>query len=94
MSTAGVRWEPSLPETQQYNEGDHIDFAAFAAGTKSTVFTNAPPGVFFYGDKGIPKGYANGSYDDFAPRIGLAWDPTRPRQREHSQFLRDLLRSA
>lgn len=73
---AGVRWEPSLPETQQYNEGDHIDFNAFAAGTKSTVFTNAPPGVFFYGDKGIPKGYANGSYDDFAPRIGLAWDPT------------------
>jgi hypothetical protein len=73
---AGVRWEPSLPETQQYNEGDHIDFPSFAAGTKSTVFTNAPPGVFFYGDKGIPKGYANGSYDDFAPRIGLAWDPS------------------
>jgi hypothetical protein len=72
----GVRWEPSLPETQQYNEGDHIDFNAFAAGTKSTVFTSAPPGVFFCGDKGIPKGYANGSYDDFAPRIGLAWDPT------------------
>lgn len=72
----GVRWEPSLPETQQYNEGDHIDFNAFAAGTRSTVFTNAPPGVFFYGDKGIPKAYAHGSYDDFAPRIGLAWDPT------------------
>jgi len=72
----GVRWEPSLPETQQYNEGDHIDFPSFQAGTVSTVFTNAPPGVFFYGDKGIPKGYANGSYDDFAPRIGLAWDPT------------------
>ena len=53
---AGVRWEPSLPETQQYNEGDHIDFGAFAAGTKSGVFTSAPPGVFFYGDKGIPKG--------------------------------------
>src|ERR1017187_2763849 len=72
----GVRWEPSLPETQQYNEGDHIDFAAFQAGTVSAVFPKAPPGVFFYGDKGIPKGYANGSYDDFAPRIGLAWDPT------------------
>ena len=72
----GVRWEPNLPETQQYNEGNHIDFPSFAAGTVSTVFTNAPPGVFFYGDKGIPKGYANGSYVDFAPRIGLAWDPT------------------
>lgn len=72
----GVRWEPSLPETQQYNEGDHIDFGAFQAGTVSQVFPNAPPGVFFYGDKGIPKGYANGSYDDFAPRVGFAWDPT------------------
>jgi hypothetical protein len=72
----GVRWEPSLPETQQYNEGDHIDIPAFTAGTVSTVYTNAPPGVFFYGDKGIPKGYANGSYDDFAPRLGFAWDPT------------------
>ncbi len=72
----GVRWEPSLPETQQYNEGDHIDIPSFTSGTVSTVFPNAPPGVFFYGDKGIPKGYANGSYDDFAPRIGLAWDPT------------------
>ena len=72
---AGVRWEPSLPETQQYNLGDHIDLAAFKAGTRSTVFSNAPPGVFFYGDKGIPKAYANGSYNDFAPRIGFAWDP-------------------
>ena len=73
---AGVRWEPSLPETQQYNLGDHFDQAAFTAGTKSTVFTNAPPGLFYYGDKGIPKAYANGSYDDFAPRVGFAWDPS------------------
>jgi hypothetical protein len=73
---AGVRWEPSLPETQEYNMGNHIDLAAFKAGTKTTVFTNAPTGIFFYGDKGIPKAYANGSYKDFAPRLGFAWDPT------------------
>jgi hypothetical protein len=73
---AGIRWEPSLPETQQYNEGDHFDMAGFRNGITSKVFTNAPPGVFFYGDPGIPKGYAKGSYDDFAPRIGIAWDPT------------------
>jgi hypothetical protein len=72
---AGIRWEPSLPETQQYNEGDHIDFGAFAAGVRSSVFVNAPPGVFFYGDEGIPKGYARGSYNDYAPRVGFAWTP-------------------
>jgi hypothetical protein len=83
---AGVRWEPSLPETQQYNEGDHIDFNAFAAGTTSKVFTNAPPGVFFYGDKGIPKGYANGSYDDFAPRVGFAWAPGQGKQSIRSSY--------
>jgi len=72
---AGIRWEPLLPETQQYNEGDHIDFGAFAAGVRSSVFVNAPAGVFFYGDQGIPKGYARGSYNDYAPRIGFAWTP-------------------
>ena len=73
---AGLRWEPSLPEVNQYNEGSSFSVPAFTAGTKSTVFANAPPGLFFYGDQGIPKAYANGSYIDFAPRVGLAWDPT------------------
>jgi hypothetical protein len=30
----------------------------------------------FYGDPGIPKAYANSTWDSFAPRFGLAWDPT------------------
>ncbi|MGD0797321.1 MAG: TonB-dependent receptor [Acidobacteriaceae bacterium] len=71
----GVRWEPSLPEIDKYRAGDHFSLADYTAGVYTTVFANAPPGMLFYGDPGIPKGYANGSYDDFAPRIGLAWDP-------------------
>jgi hypothetical protein len=71
----GVRWEPSLPETDKYFAGSHFSLPSYTAGTKSVVFNNAPPGLFFYGDNGIPKGYAHGSYDDFAPRVGLAWDP-------------------
>jgi Carboxypeptidase regulatory-like domain len=73
---AGVRWEPSLPQYDAINQGDHFSLANFTAGVKTNVFTNAPPGLLFYGDKGIPKAFANGSYDDFAPRIGLAFDPT------------------
>jgi hypothetical protein len=50
--------------------------SAFTAGTTTSKFTNAPPGLLFYGDPGIPAAYANASYKDFAPRFGVAWDPT------------------
>ena len=73
---AGVRWEPSLPEYDHIGQGSSFTVANFAAGVKTSVFTNAPPGLLFYGDPGIPKAYAHGSYDDFAPRIGFAFDPT------------------
>ena len=73
---AGVRWEPSLPEHDVIGVGNSFSLSNFLSGAKTTVFTNAPPGLLFYGDPGIPKAFANGSYDDFAPRIGFAWDPT------------------
>lgn len=72
----GVRWEPSLPEHDILGRGGHFSMADFLAGRKSTVYPNAPAGLLFYGDHGIPKSYANGSWADFAPRLGLAWDPT------------------
>ena len=71
----GVRWEPSLPEHDIHNRGVNFSLARFIAGQKSSVFTNAPPGLLFYGDQGISPALTNGSYLDFAPRIGAAWDP-------------------
>jgi len=73
---AGVRWEPSTPEHDAAGRGNSFQLPAFIAGTKTNVYQNAPPGLLFYGDPGIPRAYANGSWDDFAPRVGLAWDPT------------------
>jgi hypothetical protein len=73
---AGVRWEPSLPEHDARARGDHFSLADFTAGKRTTVYDNAPPGLSFYGDKDIPKSYANGNYHDFAPRFGVAYDPT------------------
>lgn len=73
---AGLRWEPSLPEYDAGGRGNHFSEPDFVAGTKTTVYTNAPPGLLYRGDPGIPKAYANGSYLGFAPRIGLAWDPS------------------
>jgi hypothetical protein len=72
---AGVRWEPFLPEHDALARGNHFSLPDFTAGNKTSIYNNAPPGLFFYGDKGIPKSYANGNYHDFAPRIGFAFDP-------------------
>jgi len=45
--------------------------ASYVAGARSTRFPNAPQGLVFPGDQGFP--YVD-SYDNFAPRFGLAWD--------------------
>ena len=72
----GVRWEPSLPEHDLLGRGSHFSLEDFRAGRRSTVYTNAPAGLLFHGDAGIPSAYAGGSWIGFAPRVGLAWDPT------------------
>ena len=72
----GVRWEPALPENDIAGRGNHFSLPAFLAGTKTVKYNNAPAGLQFLGDPGIPKAYANSRYLDFAPRFGLAWDPT------------------
>jgi len=72
----GVRWEPSLPEHDEYDRGQHFSLAAFLAGQHSSVYPNAPVGLQFRGDPGIPESYASSNWIGFAPRIGLAWDPS------------------
>jgi hypothetical protein len=71
----GVRWEPYLPGREIENRMNHFDFAGFAAGTPSTVYVNAPAGLFFPGDPGIPKTFTSNRPWDFQPRAGIAWDP-------------------
>ncbi|HJT87411.1 MAG TPA: carboxypeptidase regulatory-like domain-containing protein, partial [Bryobacteraceae bacterium] len=73
----GLRWEPNF-QTQVIN-GDVYDFspAGFLAGRRSTVFPNAPAGVYWPGDPGVPDNSGvNRRFDQFAPRVGLAWDPS------------------
>ncbi len=72
----GVRWEPSLPEYDEAGRGNHFSQSAFQAGTVTSVYAKAPPGLQYHGDPGIPKAYANGNWVGFAPRFGFAWDPT------------------
>jgi hypothetical protein len=72
----GIRWEPSLPEHDQLARGSYFSMPAFLAGQHSTVYPNAPAGLQFHGDPGIPESYANGNWIGFAPRVGVAWDPS------------------
>ncbi len=71
----GLRWDPYLPAYDYFGRGSYFSQAAFDAGQKSSVFTNAPAGLLFYGDKGIQKGYTDGKWALFSPRAGFAWDP-------------------
>jgi hypothetical protein len=71
----GVRWEPYFPAADRYNRGSHFDPAAFAAGTVSKVFPNAPPGLFYCGDSQTPCSYVNSHLGNFSPRVGFNWDP-------------------
>lgn len=72
----GLRWEPFLPAADKYDRMDHFSDTAFLQGTRSSVYTNAPLGLSFVGDPGIPNGYAHSKLSDFEPRVGFAWDPT------------------
>ena len=72
----GVRWEPFIPEHNVNKFVDNFDLGRFISGTKSTVYANAPAGLYFAGDPGFP-GNSNTSpkYTQFAPRVGVVFDP-------------------
>jgi hypothetical protein len=74
----GLRWEPYLPVRVEDIGLSYFDRTAFDAGVKSTVFPNAPAGLRFPGDPGMPGGRRVGFHRmmEFGPRLGLAWDPT------------------
>jgi hypothetical protein len=72
----GLRWEPFIP--QRLNNGAVFNFSwdRFRQGVRSTVFRNAPLGLLYAGDPGF-QGLTgvNNRWNQFAPRIGLAFDP-------------------
>ena len=69
-----LRWEPTFADPDKYKRGTSFNQAAFLAGQVSTLHPNAPPGLFFPGDPGIPAANWNGRMANFAPRVGLAWN--------------------
>jgi hypothetical protein len=72
--TYGVRYEPSRMWHDAFHQNEVFQAALFAQGVKSTMFPNAPAGLLFSGDKGIPEYGTNGDSNNWAPRVGFAWD--------------------
>ncbi len=73
--TLGLRYEPFFPPYDTTGRATHFDLAAYVAGQLTTKFKNAPPGLFFPGDPGMPDAGTNSQLGNVAPRVGLAWDP-------------------
>ncbi len=51
--------------------------ATFVPGYQSAVFPNAPAGMAFVGDKGIPRGLVNTDFAGIAPRVGFSYNLTK-----------------
>ena len=67
----GVRYEIPFPYTEQKNRQN-----LWIPGKQSQVFPTAPAGLQYPGDPGVPRGLIQTQKTAFAPRVGVAWDPT------------------
>jgi hypothetical protein len=65
----GVRYEPWFPWEQEYGR-----YTSWEYGTQSTVKPDAPRGILFPGDPNVPDKTIESDLNNFAPRVGLAWD--------------------
>jgi hypothetical protein len=78
----GLRYEPVLPWSDKGNRWAQVNFAAMAVNVTSKVYPNAPPGILFSGqngipsDAGMPDNALRASLTNFEPRIGFAYDLT------------------
>ncbi len=76
----GLRWEPQGVMKEIYGRTEQFRPDAFAAGVRSSKIPSAPPGLFFVGDSyngvGFPDTGEGADLNNFAPRVGIAYDPT------------------
>ncbi|HTS11211.1 MAG TPA: TonB-dependent receptor [Candidatus Limnocylindrales bacterium] len=66
----GVRWEFSQP---WYDTGGKLE--TLIPGVQSVLFPGAPTGWLVPGDPGVPSTLAPTKYNNFSPRLGIAYSP-------------------
>ncbi len=65
----GLRWDRMEYWSEKYNQ-----IPTFIPGEQSVVYPNAPVGLVYVGDKGVPNTLVPSS-NRFSPRVGLAYSP-------------------
>jgi hypothetical protein len=66
----GLRWDPFLMYRSQNGQ-----LSTFMPGRQSERFPNTLPGLLYPGDPGIRPTIVSPDLNNFAPRVGFAWDP-------------------
>ncbi len=67
----GLRWDVLPPWSEKFNQLLTLD-----PNEQSVVFPNAPKGILFPGDPGVPNTLAPTRYSNFAPRFAASWAPS------------------
>jgi hypothetical protein len=71
----GVRYEPARPWADTRGRVEEFLSNNFYSGSHSSMYTNAPAGLLFPGDTGMPNRGVR-SDNNIAPRVGFAYDLT------------------
>ncbi|MGA2811629.1 MAG: carboxypeptidase regulatory-like domain-containing protein [Candidatus Acidiferrum sp.] len=66
----GLRWDVIQPWYEKYNQIQTI-----IPGEQSVVFPGAPEGLVFPTDPGVARSLAPTRWDNFSPRLGIAYAP-------------------
>jgi hypothetical protein len=74
--TLGARYEPTGPWHDQVGRFQYFDMDAYEQGIGSPQYPDAPPGLFYRGDPGVPKDGTKPDWNNVAGRFGFAWDVT------------------
>jgi hypothetical protein len=72
----GLRYEPTRPWHEHVGRIQIFRLDDYHAGRRTTLYDNAPPGVFFRGDPGVPEDGTLPDYNNVSFRGGAAWDLT------------------
>jgi hypothetical protein len=72
----GVRWEPWFPQDSVDRAVYTFDAERMRNGIRSTVYPQAPAGLYYPGDPDFPgKSGMKTVWSNLAPRVGGSWDP-------------------